>query len=164
MTDRIDYRKATGNIVKRMLLAAVLGLIAMSQAAAQQPAKPSDLTARGVIGEAARQAYEQAIDACAGGVSGQMPQGARFLRCLKGKVSRERDALAAAYRSTLSSLHAAEQTRLRSAQRAWVDYRDQNCVFAKMVAPKAQADESYYDCLLKTTIDRRVELRSLVGD
>jgi hypothetical protein len=32
------------------------------------------------------------------------------------------------------------------------------------VAPRRSADASFYDCVLKTTIDRRVELRRSVGD
>jgi hypothetical protein len=31
-------------------------------------------------------------------------------------------------------------------------------------APRRSEDESFYDCVLKTTIDRRVELRRSVGD
>ena len=105
------------------------------------------------------------IDACAGGVAGQMPQGARFVRCLKQKAISERNALVGVYRSTLSSLPSAEQAvPLRKAQRAWLDYRDANCAFVKTVAPQEQAEAFFYDCLLKTTIDRRAELRSLVGD
>jgi uncharacterized protein YecT (DUF1311 family) len=165
MSDRRDEDKGAADMKKRIVLAAMLGLAIAMPAQAQQPAKASDLTSRGVINEAARQAYEDAIEACAGGVVGKMPQGARFVRCLKAKVTSERDALAGVYKSTLSFMRSGEQAaRLRSAQGAWVDYRDENCAFARMVAPKEQADEFYYDCMLKTTIDRRVELRSLVGD
>jgi hypothetical protein len=34
----------------------------------------------------------------------------------------------------------------------------------EVVVPRSQVDEFFYDCLLKAVIDRRVELRSLVGD
>ena len=157
--------KGATSMSKPIVFAALLSLAVLMPAQAQEPAKPSDLTSRGVIDEAARQAYADAIEACAGGASGQMPQGARFVSCLKQKVASERDALAGVYRSTLSFLRSAEQAaRLRSAQGAWVEYRDENCAFAKMVAPKEQADEFFYDCMLKATIDRRIELRSLVGD
>ena len=54
--------------------------------------------------------------------------------------------------------------KLRGAQSAWTKFRDENCAFARAVAPKGDADEFFYDCLLRATVDRRVELRSLVGD
>jgi uncharacterized protein YecT (DUF1311 family) len=53
--------------------------------------------------------------------------------------------------------------RLRQSQRSWLQFQTANCEFAKVVAGE-NADSSYYDCVLRSTIDRRVELRSLVGD
>jgi uncharacterized protein YecT (DUF1311 family) len=57
-----------------------------------------------------------------------------------------------------------QASRLRTAQKAWLQFRDENCEFIRSVAPRRSADESFYDCLLKITIDRRVELRRSVGD
>lgn len=73
--------------------------------------------------------------------------------------------LDAVYRARISYLASPDQaSRLRTAQKAWLQFRDEDCEFIRSVAPRRSEDESFYDCVLKTTIDRRVELRRSVGD
>ena len=74
--------------------------------------------------------------------------------------------LDAVYRARISYLASSpdQASRLRTAQKAWLQFRDEDCEFIRFVAPRRSADESFYDCVLKTTIDRRVELRRSVGD
>lgn len=128
--------------------------------------QPYELTSRGVIAEAATQAYRQALESCFAGTPGNVPQGSKFVGCLKQQLRRENETLAGAYSGTIAFLKREpnQLAKLRNAQSAWVKFRDDNCVFARAVAPRSDTDAFFYDCLLRATIDRRVELRSLVGD
>ena len=128
--------------------------------------QPYELTSRGVISEATTEAYKQALEPCSEGAPGNVPQGPKFLVCLKQQLRSESETLAGAYSATISFLKSSsnQTAKLRNAQSAWIKFRDDNCAFARAVAPKGNADEFFYDCLLRATIDRRVELRSLVGD
>src|ERR1700716_509681 len=96
----------------------------------------------------------------------QVGAGPEVLDCLRLQVRREGETLAAVYRARISYLASSpdQASRLRAAQKAWLQFRDENCEFIRSVAPRRSADESFYDCVLKTTIDRRVELRRSVGD
>jgi uncharacterized protein YecT (DUF1311 family) len=131
-----------------------------------QAAQPSELTSRGVIAAAATEAYKEAIDSCPGIEPGSAPQGPKFVACLKRKLRSENETLVKTLNATASFLKPIPDraAKLRNAQGAWIKFRDENCGFARLVAPQGEADAFYYDCLLRVTIDRRVELRSLVGD
>ena len=94
-----------------------------------------------------------------------MPHGPKFIVCLKQLVRSESTALDAVYAGTADLKSSADQTaKLRQSQRAWSQFQDANCGFVRVVAPKDSVEEFYFDCVLRGTIDRRVELRSLVGD
>ena len=153
---------------KLAALMAIMFLIACQTGRAEEnhAAKPCELTSRGVISGAANEAYNEAIESCSGGKPGNAPEGPQFLACLKRQLRSENENLAGTYNATASILKSsADKTaRLRNAQNAWMKFRDENCAFARAVAPRSNADEFFYDCLLRSTIDRRVELRSLVGD
>ena len=155
-------------MLKRMGMTAIFTLIVCETTWAQESRAPQlyELTSRGVMSAAATEAYKQALVSCVDGVAGNAPQGPKFLACVKQQFRSESETLAGAYRGTISFLKSSsDQTaRLRNAQNAWVKFRDENCAFARSVAPASEADEFFYDCLLRATIDRRVELRSLVGD
>jgi uncharacterized protein YecT (DUF1311 family) len=126
---------------------------------------PSQLTSRGNIAWQATEEYKQAIDACYGGKPGDAPRGPRFLSCLKQLLSSEAATLNAVYAGTLGYLKssASQSGKLRQSQRDWLKFQVSNCSFTKAVSGPS-SDESYFDCMLRSTIDRRVELRSLVGD
>jgi uncharacterized protein YecT (DUF1311 family) len=155
-------------MIKQVAIAASFILIACQAGRSEESRvpQPSELTSRAVIAEAATEAYKQAIESCYQGTPGDAPRGPKFLACLKQQLRSENETLTGAYSGTTSFLKSSsDQTgKLRAAQTAWTKFRDDNCAFARAVAPKADADEFYYDCLLRATIDRRVELRSLVGD
>jgi uncharacterized protein YecT (DUF1311 family) len=155
-------------MIKLTPLAAVFVLVACRAGAAQEThvPQPYELTSRGVIAEAASEAYKQAIESCYSGRPGDSPHGPQFLACLRQQQRGESETLAGAYNGTAAFLKSSpdQSARLRTAQSAWMKFRDENCAFARSVAPKGEADQSFYDCLLRATIDRRVELRSLVGD
>jgi uncharacterized protein YecT (DUF1311 family) len=127
-------------------------------------ANPYELTSRGVISEQSKQYYESALKSCYPGKPGSSPKGPEFLACLK-KQTRIQDAqLNELYNSTLSQLRPEPANRLRQSQLSWKKFRDLNCVFAQSAAPRENADEFLYDCILKITTERIAELRSLVGD
>jgi len=155
-------------MIKLAAMAAMLLLVASQSARAEDDhaPRPSELTSRGVIATAADEAYKEAIDSCYRGKAGNAPHGPQFLACIKQQQRSESENLAAALKATASFLKSsADRTaRLRNAQNAWTKFRDENCAFARVVAPRDEADELFYDCLLRATIDRRIELRSLVGD
>ncbi len=133
---------------------------------AAQEAQPSDLTSRGNIAASASEAYRTAIESCYHGPAGSAPHGAQFVACLKRSLRTEAAALESAYGAAVTMLRSAADrlAHLRRAQRAWLDFKNENCAFARTAAPRGDEDEFYYDCELRSTIDRRVELRSLVGD
>lgn len=126
--------------------------------------QPYELTPRGVIAGAATEAYKEALEHCAETL--ESAHGPKFVACLKQRLRSETERLAGTYNSTTTLLKSTADrlATLRNAQGAWTKFRDENCTFARSVAPTEIADESYYDCLLRATIDRRVELNSLVGD
>jgi uncharacterized protein YecT (DUF1311 family) len=131
-----------------------------------QPVPPHELTSRGNITWQSTEEYKRAIGSC------HETHGPQFLACLKEHVRSEAAQLDAVYKGTIDFLKSApdELAKLRQSQREWLKFQKANCEFARAVAPKdipfseGSPDEFYFDCVLKSTIDRRVEFRSLVGD
>ena len=59
------------------------------------------------------------------------------------------------YRDKLSSLSPSAQKSFRSAQRAWLDYRDKDCLSrSKMAEGGSLAGIIYGECELKKTVQR----------
>jgi uncharacterized protein YecT (DUF1311 family) len=153
--------------MKRLTAVALtIVLIPFRLAHSDEVPPPYQLTSRGNIAWQAAEHYKFAIESCYHGVAGSAPRGPQFLACLKQLVRSESATLDAAYSGTISYLKSSpDQTaKLRQAQRSWLQFQDTNCRFARAVAPRSDADEFFFDCVLRSTIDRHVELRSLVGD
>jgi uncharacterized protein YecT (DUF1311 family) len=155
--------------MRTTLIAAAVALVASTaiDARAQQlpsvrDTQPWELTSRGNISGQAREHYREAVEDCYRRRN-DLPQ---IVACLKQQLRTEDGALNSAYTSSRSILKSSPRDliKLRDAQRAWLQFRDKNCEFAKLVAPKGHGDEFLYDCLLALTIERRTELRSLIGD
>ena len=148
----------------------VLGIVALLACpgvrAQDHVPQPYELTSRGVIAADAGEAYRLALESCYQGKLGDAPQGPQFLACLKKAYRSESGTLAKTYDGTLVALKSSSDRagKLRDAHSAWTKFRDANCSFARAVALAESADASYYDCLLRATVERRIELRSLVGD
>jgi uncharacterized protein YecT (DUF1311 family) len=143
------------------------GVIAAPSAWAQEHApQPYELTSRGVIAADAGEAYRLALESCYHGKPGDAPLGPQFLACLKQQYRNEGGTLAKTFNGALAALKSSADraAKLRDAQSAWTKFRDSNCSFARAVAPAEETDAFYYDCLLRATVERRIELRSLVGD
>lgn len=155
-------------MTKLIPVAGIVALLAWAPARAQdnRVPEPSELTSRGVIAAAVGEAYRLAIESCYQGAPGNAPQGPQFLGCLKQQLASENDNLAGAVEAAASFLKSSPDrtAKLRNSQGAWTRFRDANCGFARAVAPADDAEAAYYDCLLRATVERRVELRSLIGD
>ena len=147
-----------------MVIVIIMGQLQLAHS--EEVPTPSQLTSRGNIAWQATEDYKSAIESCYHGKPGYMPQGPQFLACLKQLVRSESASLDAVYAGTIAYLKSSpsQTARLRQSQRSWLQFQDANCVFAKAVAAKDNLEEVYFDCVLRSTIDRRVELRSLVGD
>jgi uncharacterized protein YecT (DUF1311 family) len=158
----------------RRLYAPILAaqIAEMSTTGQQQPAavgraaEPYELTSRGSIAADVTEAYKSAIDACSLETAGNAPHGPTFVACLRQQIQKESAELEAVYSGTMSYLNSApsKTARLRKAERAWLQFQDENCAFARDVAPPEYAQEVFYDCELRSTIERRLELRSLAGN
>jgi uncharacterized protein YecT (DUF1311 family) len=163
---RIAERSARVILATTKLVASISIILLPCYSAQSQYNDPHELTSRGIISEDARKTYRQVVEPCYHGVPGKSVHGPEVLDCLRLQVRREGETLDAVYRARISYLASSpdQASRLRTAQKAWLQFRDENCEFIRSVAPRRSADESFYDCVLKTTIDRRVELRRSVGD
>jgi uncharacterized protein YecT (DUF1311 family) len=164
---RIAERSARVILATTKLVASISVILLPCYSAQSQYNDPHELTSRGVISEDARETYRQVVEPCYHRVPDKSVHGPEVLDCLRLQVRREGETLDAVYRARISYLASSpdQASRLRrTAQKAWLQFRDENCEFIRSVAPRRSADESFYDCLLKITIDRRVELRRSVGD
>jgi uncharacterized protein YecT (DUF1311 family) len=108
--------------------------------------------------------YSDAIEACYQ-EAGRAARGPAFLDFLKRQVRSEEAALDAVYNARIAYLGSFPElaATLRNAQTAWLHFRDANCAYIQAVE-RANADESFQDCVLRSTVSRRVELRWSVGD
>jgi uncharacterized protein YecT (DUF1311 family) len=84
---------------------------------------------------------------------------------LKRQVRIEEAALYAVYNARIAYLVSYPElaATLRNAQTAWLHFRDANCAYIQAV-DQANAEESFQDCVLRSTVSRRLELRWSVGD
>jgi uncharacterized protein YecT (DUF1311 family) len=139
---------------------------ARSQQQDQRQKDPHEMTAIGVISENVREIYAREVEVCYI-EAGKTARGPKFLDCLKRQVSGQQDALQAIYdarMSYLSSYSPELAESLQKAQTAWTQFREANCAFFRLAAQASYADEALLNCVLRTTIYRRVNLRWLIGD
>jgi uncharacterized protein YecT (DUF1311 family) len=151
----------------KVVVASALSIIPCQSAQSEDNVPPhSEFTSRGVISEEARETYRRETETCSHSAPGGSLHGPEFLACLKEQARREGEALDAIYSARVLYLGPSQDQilRLQNAQRAWLQFRDLNCEFIRSIAPTSRADEFFYDCLLKSTVDRRVELRRSLGD
>jgi uncharacterized protein YecT (DUF1311 family) len=147
-------------MLRKVFLSAVAALI-VTRVNAQEltTPQPHEVTAQGIIADDATQRYKQAIEKC----PGKEPT----VDCFKKQAQIEERTLNEIYRGTLDYLKGkpAQTTLFRHSQRAWVDFRKIDCDFARSLFSRNEDQErAFYDCMLRKTVDRQAELRSLVGD
>jgi uncharacterized protein YecT (DUF1311 family) len=158
---RNPTRGITMKATKLIVLAALIALACDSARSQPGTLQPYELTSRGVIADKAQQSYREAIEACRNGDSSSPPAA-----CLRRQLRENEKTLSAVYKNSIEFLkfNPGRIARLRGVQRAWIQFRYANCEFARSVAPTDHGDEFFYDCLLRTTIERTAELGSLIGD
>jgi uncharacterized protein YecT (DUF1311 family) len=148
-----------------VVVASTISVVLLPWHPAQSQEKdPHERTARGVMTEQVRKVYSDAIEACYQ-EAGRVARGPAFLDCLKQQVRSEEAALDAVYNARIAYLGSLSElaATLRNAQTAWLHFRDANCAYIRAVE-RAHADESFQDCVLRSTVSRKVELRWSVGD
>jgi uncharacterized protein YecT (DUF1311 family) len=136
------------------------------QTARSQERDPNEMTALGVISENVREIYGREVEVCYK-EAGKAARGPKFLNCLQRQVHSQKDALEAVYvarMSYLDSFSSELAASLQNAQAAWLQFRDASCAFVRSTARASYADEAFQNCVLRTTISRRVNLRWLIGD
>jgi uncharacterized protein YecT (DUF1311 family) len=124
------------------------------------------MTALGVISENVREIYAREVEACYD-EAGKVARGPRFLDCLQRKARIQQDSLEAVYSARMSYLRSNAPelaASLQSAQEAWLNFREANCGFVRSAARANHPDEAFQNCVLRTTIHRRINLRWLIGD
>jgi uncharacterized protein YecT (DUF1311 family) len=134
--------------------------------ARSQEKDPHEMTALGVISENVREIYAREVEVCYN-EAGKVARGPKFLGCLQRQVRSQQDALEAIYGARMSYLGSYSSelaASLQNAQEAWLHFREANCGFVRSTARANYADEAFQNCVLRTTIYRRVHLRWLIGD
>jgi len=94
-------------------------------------------------------------------------RGPQFLNCLQRQARNQQDILEAVYSARMSYLRSNAPelaASLQSAQEAWLHFREANCGFVRATARANYADEAFQNCVLRTTIYRRINLHWLIGD
>jgi uncharacterized protein YecT (DUF1311 family) len=158
-----------GSLFHRIAIAAIGVGTLIFWANAQTPdgstaPAPSELTSRGIIANAAKEAYSLAIDDCWQRDQAAATKSGEFLNCLRQQALVEVKALEATFLAARLKSSPQQRLQLDASQSAWGQWRETDCSFARAVAPIERADLFYYDCFLRLTIERRTELKSLVGD
>lgn len=147
-------------------LMTMCALLLSSQSPRSEEQDPHEMTALGVISENVREIYAREVEICYN-EAGKVARGPQFLSCLQRQVRSQQDALDALYSARISYLRSASPelaASLQNAQEAWLHFREANCGFVRSSARANYADEAFQNCLLRTTIYRRVNLRWLIGD
>jgi len=81
-----------------------------------------------------------------------------MLDCIADETALQDARLNREYRGTMALLSAGQQTRLRAAQRLWVQYRDANCGFWADPDGGTLAGVAVADCVRMMTAERASEL------
>jgi uncharacterized protein YecT (DUF1311 family) len=162
MMQAVEVRRVAQTVFLTMAIGC---LLLPSDSARSQEKDPHEMTSQGVISEHVREMYAKEIEACYQ-QAGQAARGPQFLDCVKRRARQQEDALTAVFSARMSYLEASPELAgtLQKAQTAWVQFRDANCAYIQSIARPSYADEAFQNCLLRTTIYRRVHLRWSVGD
>ena len=131
----------------RLLLAAAAAALMVTQASAQ------------VSDQQVRARYTRAYSRCLASPGGQSTLG--MIECMSQELKVQDARLNRAYRNTMAGLTTVEKQRLRTAQRAWLKFRDAQC-FA-LEDPEQWGSISRVNaqqCMLDRTIARTIELEN----
>jgi uncharacterized protein YecT (DUF1311 family) len=167
VSDRIEpteIRRRTYAVPASMTVCVLVMLSFQSARSGEKD--PHEMTALGVISENVRDIYAREVEACYD-EAGKVARGPQFLNCLQRQARSQQDILEAVYSARMSYLRSNAPelaASLQSAQEAWLHFREANCGFVRSSARANNADEAFQNCVLRTTIYRRINLRWLIGD
>ena len=118
-----------------------------------------EMTSQGVVSERVRDMYAQEIEACYR-ESGQIARGPQFPGLSQAPCAQPRRCSGSCFSARMSYLETSPElaATLQKAQTAWVQFRDANCAYLRSIARPSYADEAFQNCVLRTTIYRRVHL------
>ena len=166
-TWRRVVKRAPTNVTRRTYVVAaamtVCVLMLSCRSARSGEKDPHEMTALGVISENIREIYAREVEACYD-EAGKVARGSQFLNCLQRQARSQQDILEAVYSARMSFLSSNDPELAASLKEAWLHFREANCRFVRSSARANNADEAFQNCVLRTTIYRRVNLRWLIGD
>jgi uncharacterized protein YecT (DUF1311 family) len=137
-------------------LACIVAVAAVASAAATQPAGAVDAAL-------IEQRYTPALQQCLDRREGQSTHGT--IACVGAEMKIQDAALNAAYRDALTRLNPRQQGKLRTAQRAWLAFRDADCAAHHDEDWGSLSTISANFCVLRRTVERTIELEEFaVGD
>lgn len=135
--------------MRRLILAAALfaGLMAAPANAQDEDLPTDELEAR----------YRPSFNACLDSPAGGSTQG--MIDCITEERAFQDGELNKAYKASMETLNSRQQAKLKTAQRAWIGFRDAVCA--------AEQDEDWgtisrlnaHMCLLRRTVERTIELQ-----
>jgi uncharacterized protein len=110
--------------------------------------------------------YELAISDCSKGLPDNAHKGPEFMACMQVRIQIEEVTLAEIYKSTYEKFKKVPSRifRLKTSERAWMQFRNANCAFARAIAGLYRGPEVFYACIMRITVDRQAELQRLADN
>ncbi len=87
---------------------------------------------------------------------------ASIIECIGAEYKQQDERLNKAYKTLMSEVSPERQKQLKTAQRAWISFRDANCAFYDDPEGGTLARISANDCMMTTTAKRATELESFL--
>jgi uncharacterized protein YecT (DUF1311 family) len=143
-----------------LLLAVLLNSNAVAQQTFDERLQPADLLPSGAILSRTTEQYAGHVNPC-GRFTARSQE---YHKCLQQAAADADRFLYDVYKRSIDLIVPSRKAALRDAQRAWLQFFNLNCAFAKNIAPADAQMEQYYDCVIKMTTERAKELDYRVGD
>lgn len=137
----------------------IVAIAAVAMAAGVAVGQPAGAVDAALI----EQRYSPAFQQCLDRPEGQSTHG--MIACVRNELETQDAALNAAYRDALTRLNQRQQGKLRTAQRAWLAFRDADCAAHHDEDWGSLSTISANFCVLRRTVERTIELEEFaVGD
>jgi len=102
--------------------------------------------------------YTPALAQCLDTPEGQSTAGT--IGCIAAELKIQDAALNAAYRRATAGMNARQQAGLRSAQRAWIAFRDADCAARQDWEWGSMSTVAANFCVLRRTVERTIEMET----
>jgi len=106
--------------------------------------------------------YTPGLELCLDTPDGQSTAGT--IGCIAAELKIQDAALNAAYRRLTAGMNARQQAGLRSAQRAWIAYRDADCASRQDWEWGSMSTVAANFCVLRRTVERTIELETFAPE